>query len=116
MNISGILVQSKPQNTLQVCDSIRKIEGCEVHFSDELGRIIVTVEGEDTGEEIERLRAIQNVTCVISADMVYAYGEDEMDKIRDILDGNDQLPEWLNDPDVKIEDIKYNGDLKGKMI
>ncbi len=48
--------------------------------------------------------------------MMYAYSEDELDGLRENLNNNNNLPEWLNDPDVKPEDIRYNGDLKRKIF
>lgn len=47
--------------------------------------------------------------------MAFAYSEDELDQQRQKLDqSEDNTPEWLNDPNAKIKDIKYGGDLKGR--
>ncbi len=116
MNISGILVQTKPENTDSVIESIKSTDFCEYHMHDEKGRIIVTIEGEGVEEEIKKLKQLQVVKGVITADMMYAYAEDELDKIREELDKNNDLPTWLNDPDAKLSDIKYNGDLNKKML
>ena len=116
MNISGILVQVKPENIEKVISSIKTTDFCEYHMHDERGRIIVTIEGEGVEEEIGKLKQLQNVKGVLAADMMYAYAEDELEKIRKELDANTELPTWLNDPDAKIADIKYNGDLTKKML
>ena len=51
---------------------------------------------------------------VISAEMAFAYSEDELEQNRDKLKKlKDNLPDWLNDPDAKMKDIKYRGDIKG---
>jgi nitrate reductase NapD len=115
MNISGILVKVLPENLTKVIKNIEQSEAGEYHLHDEEGRIIVTIEGENVEEEISKLKVIQQMEGVLSADMMYAYAEDELNEIRDVLDGNETLPEWLNDPNAKIEDIKYNGDLSKKI-
>lgn len=116
MNISGILVQVKPENIEKVINSIKTTDFCEYHMHDEKGRIIVTIEGEGVEEEIGKLKQLQRVEGVIAADMMYAYAEDELDKIRAELDKNKDLPGWLNDPDATAADIRYNGDLTKKML
>lgn len=114
MNISGILVQTKPEFTEVVVQAIKKTNQCDYHMHDEKGRIVVTIEGEGVSEEIAKLNELQKIEHVISADMMYAYSEDELDKERDKLEEGQKIPGWLNDPEAKPEDIKYNGDLRGK--
>ena len=116
MNISGILVQVKPENIDKVISSIKTTNFCEYHMHDEKGRIIVTIEGKDVEEEIGKLKELQAIKGVIAADMMYAYAEDELDQIRDKLDKNHDLPGWLNDPEATAADIRYNGDLTKKML
>jgi nitrate reductase NapD len=88
---------------------------CEYHLHDKKGRIIVTIEGENTEEEIEKLKSIQQIPNVISAEMVFAYSEDELEKERNKLENlKDNIPDWLNDPDSTMRDIKYGGNLKGE--
>ncbi len=116
MNLSGILVQTKPEYTESVIAEIKKNDCCEYHLHDEKGRIIVTIEGENTEEEIMKLKILKSFKNIISADMMYAYSEDELDQLRESLDNNNELPEWLNNPDAKVEDIRYNGDLTKKMF
>ena len=114
MNISGILVQTKVENTEKVIEQIKNSEYCDYHMHDEKGKIVVTIEGEDVSEEIAKLRILEKMDGVISADMVYAYSEDELDKEREKLASGTSLPDWLNDPEAKPEDIRYNGDLRSK--
>ncbi len=116
MNISGILVQTKAEHIEDVIGKIKSSNCCEYHLHDDKGRIIVTIEGENTEEEIKKLKELKAFKNVIAADMMYAYSEDELNGLREELDANTELPEWLNNPDAKIEDIKYNGDLTKKMF
>jgi len=47
--------------------------------------------------------------------MAFAYSEDELEAEREKLEkSKDNIPDWLNDPDTKMRDINYGGDLKGK--
>lgn len=114
MNISGILVQVRPEYIEDVIQAIKDSEHSDYHMHDENGKIVVTIEGEDVSEEIAKLNQLQKIPHVISADMMYAYSEDELDKEREKLEKGGKIPEWLNDPDAQPEDIKYNGDLRGK--
>jgi nitrate reductase NapD len=114
MNISGILVQTRPENLEVVIAQIKDSDCCEYHQHDEKGRIIVTIEGEGVDEELQKLNKLKAFKKVVAADMMYAYSEDELEKAREKLDANNELPGWLNDPNAKAEDIRYNGDLKGK--
>lgn len=114
MNISGILVQVTPRYLNFVVDRIKEADFCEYHQHDELGRIVVTIEGDTAEDEIAKLKLLQQVEHVVSADMVFSHSEDELDKLRQGLDTSNPVPEWLNDPNVMAEDIVYHGDLKKK--
>jgi len=116
MNISGILVQTKTENTKSVVEQIKNANCCDYHMHDEFGKIVVTIEGDGVTEEIAKLHILEKMDGVISATMVYAYAEDELDKERDKLAKGTNLPDWLNDPNAKPEDIRYNGDLRKKML
>ena len=113
MNISSIVVQTKPEFYEELINTINESDVCEYHLKDDKGKIIVTIEGENTEEEVAKLKVLQSFPRVISAEMMFSYSEDELDGIRDNLEAtNDNVPSWLNDESVGAEDIKYNGDLK----
>ncbi len=115
MNLSSVVVQTRPEHLEEVIKAIKASPDCEYHLHDEKGRIIITIEGEDTEEEVARLKRIQAIVHVISAEMVFAYSEDELEQEREKLENTkDNIPDWLNDPDAKLRDIKYGGDLKGR--
>ena len=114
MNISGILVQTRPEKLSEVLTVIKSKDLWEYHMHDEMGRIILTIEGKNTEEELMKLNHLKVINHVITADMVYSYSEDELDELRENIVGNTNVPEWLNDPNIKAEQIKYNGDLKKK--
>ncbi len=113
MNISSIIVKTKPEHYDAVWMNLQEFEECDVHFGDkEKGTIIVTIEGECVEEEIEKLHKIEELPFIISADMHMSYCEEELDKMvkdQDI----EKTVEELN-TEKKAEEITYFGSLKGK--
>jgi nitrate reductase NapD len=114
MNISSIVVQTLPQYVEEVVESLKNCGACDYHLHDEKGRIIVTIEGEGVSEELKKLRVIEAIPHVIAADMQMAYSEDELDEHMKIINERDAVPKMLNDDNIPVEDIVYNGDLKKK--
>ena len=49
------------------------------HFSDDQGRIIITVEGDDNADETKKLKEIQQFPHVVSADFSYTYADEDPD-------------------------------------
>lgn len=114
MNISSIVVQTKPEHLEKVLKDIKECEVCDYHLHDEKGRIIITIEGESVKEELEKLHVIEAIPHVIAADMQMAYSEDELDKHIEVLENSDAVPKVLNDENIDPSKIVYNGDLKKK--
>ena len=56
MNVSGVLVQTRPEEVETVIQRLKDSNICDVYTHDELGRIVVTIEGEGIDEEIEKLK------------------------------------------------------------
>ena len=87
MNISSIIVKTLPKNYDAVWLNLQESDLCEVHFGDkEKGIIIVTIEGECVEEEIEKLRQIEEMPFIISADMHMSYCEEELEKMIEDID------------------------------
>jgi nitrate reductase NapD len=117
MNVSSIVVQVLPKYVDDVLEVLQNAEFCEYHFHDkELGKIIVTVEGESVDDEIRNLKIVQSLEHVISAEMMMSYSEEELDREIKILEAQDPVPEMLNDDTLRAEDIVYHGDLRKKDI
>ncbi|MBC34482.1 MAG: nitrate reductase [Bacteroidetes bacterium] len=114
MNISSVVVQCKPESMDEVKRGLLKDDLCEIHLEDDKGRIIITLEGSGIEEEIAKLKKVQSIKGVISAEMMYSYAENELDQIREKLEFS-EAPEWLNDDNIRAEDIRYKGDLKKKL-
>ncbi|PHS42300.1 MAG: nitrate reductase [Sulfurovum sp.] len=114
MNISSIVVQVLPKNYDALKEELEASGVCDYHFGDkERGKMIVTIEGEDVGEEIKKLVVIQKTKGVIAADMMQTYQEELETAIKE-LEEADVVPDMLNMDSVDIRDIIYNGDLKKK--
>ena len=114
MNISSIVVQTVPKYLDEVVQSLKDCEVCDYHLHDEKGRIIITIEGEGVAEELKKLRVIEHIPHVVAADMQMAYSEDELEQHMQRINDADAVPKFLNDADIRPEDIVYNGDLKKK--
>ena len=112
MNISSIVIQCKQEYFDGVKAWCEESEICDYHFGEKkIGKIIVTIEGKGVEEEIEKLKQLQVVPHVITADMMMSYQE-ELDEEIKKLEAADSVPEMLNDNDMDVRDIVYNGDLK----
>lgn len=115
MNISSVVVKVNPENLDDVLNELNANEICEVHMHDEFGRIVVVIEGDGISEEIRKLKILESMPKVISADMIYSYAEDELNEARDSFEREASI-NFLNDDSVKAENIVYRGDLKKKDI
>ena len=114
MNISSIIVQTLPKHLAEVVTSLKNCDVCDYHMHDELGRIIITIEGDGVQEELKKLKVIEAIPYVMSADMQMAYSEDELSSQMEILENADLVPKVLNDNSINASNIVYNGDLKKK--
>ena len=114
MNISSIVVQTLPKYLDEVVQSLKDTPECDYHMHDDKGGIIITIEGEGVSEELNKMKVIEALPHVVSAEMQMAYSEDELEANMERLENADLVPKMLNDDDIKVEDIVYRGDLKKK--
>ncbi len=113
MNISSIIVKTLPENFDEVKESLNNSGICEVYFDDkEKGIIVVIVEGKNVEEEIEKVRTLEALPKVISADMHMSYCEEELEEMQKNIDFNKAVDEINSGK--PIEEITYGGSLKGK--
>lgn len=116
MNISSIVIQAKPEYVESIIAVCKASDFCDYHFHDvEKGKIIVTIEGNDIDEEMQKMKKIEQIPHVLCADMMMAYSEDELDAERAKLEQADVVPSVLNDETIALKDIVYRGDLKKKI-
>lgn len=76
MNISSIVVTARPEHLEDVVASLAGSGLCEIHFRDDRGRIVVTVEGDDDNDETEKLKLIAELPHVASAVFSYTYHDE----------------------------------------
>jgi len=93
MNVSGIVIKTKPEHMQEVMDKVNAIDLCEVHFFDPNGQIIATIEGNSIDAQMERLKLIQGVPHVFTANLAYTYCEDELTRaIGQIKESGNSIP------------------------
>lgn len=114
MNISSVVVQTVPKYLDEVVESLKNSDACDYHMHDEKGRIIITLEGEDVSEELKKMKVIEMIPHVISAEMQMAYSEDELEANMERMENADLVPKMLNDDSISASDIVYRGDLRKK--
>jgi len=116
MNISSIVIQCRSEFYDEVKEWCESSDICDFHFGDkDKGKIIVTIEAEDVGKEIEKLVKIQEQPHIIAADMMMTYQEDQLDEEIRRINEADAVPSVLNEEDIDVTKVVYNGDLKGKI-
>ena len=77
MMISGVLVVAKPEHQSQVRTALEVFPWAEVHHQDPDGRLVITIESDDTDQAIARLQEIKELPRVVLAEMVEHHVEDE---------------------------------------
>lgn len=78
MNVSGVVLACKPEHIPQITRSVNDLQWAEVHFTQPVGRMVVTIEGADVRQSMDRLTHIKGLPRVISAEMAeYRLGENE---------------------------------------
>ena len=114
MNISSVVIQTVPKFLDEVVEALKNSDACDYHMHDEKGRVIITIEGADVSEELKKMKVIEMIPHVISAEMQMAYSEDELNANMEKMENADLVPKMLNDEDIDPRDIVYRGDLKKK--
>ena len=95
MNVSSIVVKTDQEHLQEVIDNINAVELCEVHFNDDEGKIVVTIEGENIDEQMQRMKKIQKIPFVVSANLSYSYTEDEVANALDLIMDSNDVPDTL---------------------
>jgi len=112
-NISSIVVKVSPEYVDKVVECLNSSDLCEVHFHDKIGRIVITIEGENVDVELEKMRAIQSMDHILSAELVYSYNEEELSNAKEFLDkAEDTVPPAMDEEHPDAGKIQYSGRLK----
>ena len=75
--VSGVLVVAKPEHQSQVRTALEVFPWAEVHHEDPDGRLVVTIEADDTDQAIARLQQVKELPRVVLAEMVEHHLDDK---------------------------------------
>jgi len=80
VNISSLVVKVLPVNMEPAMEALKRSGLCDIHFHDlQKGAVVVTIEGKDTGEEMDKMNAIEKLPHVLGVALVYASSEAALD-------------------------------------
>ena len=82
-NVCGVLVMVNPKSSQTVEDTLKKMEGVEVH-ANEKGKLVVTVEGPNDRDFANRISDFANIKGVLSTSLVYHEIETDTDDLSDV--------------------------------
>ena len=85
MIISGIVMASRAGRLAELLETLSAIAWLDVHFTEESGRMVVTIEAVDVGQSMDRLRELQELPDVRMAELSQYYiegNELEIDEAR----------------------------------
>jgi nitrate reductase NapD len=80
MNISSIVVHTRPQNAVALQGELANLSGVDVHGANEDGKIVITIEDTPDNSPSDTLMNVQNMQGVLSASLIYNYCDDEISK------------------------------------
>ena len=110
MNISSAIVLTRDKLNQEVIDALKSIEGVDVPIHQDQ-TLIVSIEAKDISAETGIMKKIEETPGVLSAKLVYAYSENELEQEMQKVANAPNFPEWLNDQ-TDARDIPYSGKLK----
>jgi nitrate reductase NapD len=80
MNISSAILYVAPARLEEACARLGVMPGVEIHACSDEGKVVVTLEEDDTQAAAERYVALHGLPGVASVAMVYQYSDDESDE------------------------------------
>ncbi len=81
MNISSAILHVAPARLDETCALLSAMPGVEIHARSDAGKVVVTLEEDDTKAAADRYVALHGVPGVASVAMVYQYSDDELDTV-----------------------------------
>jgi nitrate reductase NapD len=90
MNICSMVVHARPEHVTHVGRQLEELAGVEVHAGTDEGKLIVTVEQADDAQLKNTLVAINQLSGVLSAVMVYHHEEAEESMDEEIFSETDK--------------------------
>jgi len=81
--VSGVLVVSQPEHQSQVRSALEMLPWAEVHHEEPNGRLVITIESDDTDQAMARLQEVKDLPRVMLAEMVQHHVEDDCEQRSD---------------------------------
>jgi periplasmic nitrate reductase NapD len=79
MNISSAVLYIAPARLDEACEALRQMPGVEIHAQTTEGKVVVTLEGDDTNSAADSYVALHGIAGVASVAMIYQYSGNESD-------------------------------------
>ena len=79
MNISSAIVHIVPARLDEACAALDNLPGVEIHARSPEGKVVVTLEDDDTEAAANSYVALHGVPGVVAVAMVYQYSGSELD-------------------------------------
>jgi nitrate reductase NapD len=77
VNISSAIVYVAPERLDEACGALLLMPGVEIHARSPEGKVVVTLEDDDTNTAADKYVALHGLPGVASVAMVYQYSDDE---------------------------------------
>ena len=75
--ISGIVMAVRPEHLAETTETVNGLPWAEVHYTDRVGRLVVTVDARDVEESMQRVGELQGLPRVLMAELAeFAVEED----------------------------------------
>lgn len=75
MNISSVVLRSRPETLSSVRDSLAALPGVEVHAATEDGRLVITLQDAATASAADTFVKLHDIAGVMSVAMIYQYSD-----------------------------------------
>ena len=76
MNISSLVVRTRPDASDAVRAALERMPGIEVHAASTAGRLVVVTDHDGTADAADGYVAIHAIDGVVSVSLVYQYADD----------------------------------------
>ncbi len=77
-NICGVVIHARSDRQSQVEAVLQKQRGVEIHASSEQGKLVVTVESEDSHYVADTIEHFKDIDGVLSASMIFSFAINRM--------------------------------------
>ena len=69
VTVSGIVMACRPEHLGEMAEVVNALDWAEVHYTDQDGRLVVTIEASDIDESMNRLKELQGLPRAIMAEL-----------------------------------------------